>query len=104
MELSWILAAVIVMASIYSVSDYLMGSATFTFWGRSRIKVRILYKSGNSHECWMIYFMLKDNKYSWETYGSNIRPIDIGVGEIEAIWRIEAKLSIWRILPWVINY
>lgn len=104
MGFDWTFAAIILMIAIYGVSDYLLGGATLTFWGRSRIKVRVLYKSGNSHECWMIYFKESDDRYSWETYGSNIRPINIGANEIEAIWRIEAKLSIWRILPWVENY
>lgn len=80
-----------------------LNGITMTF-GRSRCKIRILYRSGNVQEMWFLTFNWSraangDNSLEWKEYYRSEQPMKIGVDDIEAIFQIGTKVSIWRYFP-----
>jgi hypothetical protein len=65
--------------------------------------MRILYKSGNSHEQWFTKFRINTRidggkEYSWETLDQNIHPLVMGVDEIEACWQVDYRVNLFHVL------
>jgi hypothetical protein len=60
---------------------------------KSKIKIRILYKSGNSHEVWVTRFVIENGTWSWTSADSNLRPIFLGVDEIEAVFQVDVRVN-----------
>lgn len=111
MGIGWYIAGAIIIAFILGTIDSMFNGAVLTFWGGTRCKVRILYKSGNSIEGWFSKFEItrkSDGALSgitWNGYDNSEFPLVIGaIGDIEAVWQLEARISFWRIFPWVQKY
>lgn len=74
---------------------------------RTKFKIRILYKSGNSHEFWCTTFKRENTgsgvTYSWQTVTQTNAPILIGVDEIEAVYQVGGRLNIFTLIWQVIT-
>ncbi len=69
---------------------------------RTKFKVRILYKSGNSHEFWTTHFSVKNGDWKWNAVTQTNNPILLGVDEIEAVYQVGGRLNvftwIWQVI------
>ena len=54
----------------------------------TKFKIKILYKSGNSHEFWVYSFEINNNGVSWDHCDDYNRPIKLGLDNIEAIFQV----------------
>ena len=54
-------------------------------------KVRIVYKSGYTHDFEVYSFTVKGNNYSWESVNPNNKPIVLGADEIAAVYQIGTR-------------
>ena len=54
-------------------------------------KIKILYKSGATHEIWVEAFKVKDGVYSWKEVDPKNQIIVIGVDEIAAVFQVGIK-------------
>ena len=52
--------------------------------------VQINYKSGISMQAEFKSFSVKNETYSWETYGEK-GPVLLGVNDIESVWQISVR-------------
>ena len=50
--------------------------------------VRIVYKSGYTHDFECTDFTISGNKVSWESADEKNRPIKIGFNDIAAVWQV----------------
>lgn len=62
---------------------------------KTKFKVRILYKSGNSHEFWATEFNFSKAEASWKQANPAKRPVMLGVDNIEAVWQVEARVNVF---------
>jgi hypothetical protein len=51
-------------------------------------KVRVVYKSGYTHDFECTDFEMVDNKIIWSSASESNRPLKIGVDDIAAVWQI----------------
>ena len=51
-------------------------------------KVRIVYKSGYTHDFECTDFEMTESKVTWKSVSERNRPIKIGFDEIAAVWQI----------------
>lgn len=51
-------------------------------------RVRIVYKSGYTHDFECTDFTISGSKVSWESADESNRPIKIGIDDIAAAWQI----------------
>lgn len=51
-------------------------------------KIRIVYKSGYTHDFECTKFTLKDGTYSWTSIDNRNKPVDLGGTEIAAVWQV----------------
>lgn len=58
-------------------------------------KVRVVYKSGYIHDFETTQFSLKNGVYSWSNYSDTNKPIELGGGEIAAVWQIGYR-KVWK--------
>ena len=57
---------------------------------RPRFKVRVVYKSGYTHDFWAYSFRVQDGaKFTWEACDIGNQPVVIGVDEIAAVWQVD---------------
>jgi len=68
--------------------------------GKSKCKIRILYKSGNSHSQWYTKFStLQDlTEASWTTAEQNIKPLVMNIERIEAIYQEDYRLNLFHFI------
>lgn len=64
---------------------------------RSKFKIRILYKSGNSAEFWATAFCINKGVYTWSSLG-NDGPLLIGSTEAEAVYQLDTHINWLRYL------
>jgi len=71
-------------------------------FGRSKMKIRVLYKSGNSHSQWFVKFVTQQDlsQAEWLQAEQNIRPIKLGIDNVEAIWQEDYRINLFYFL-WV---
>lgn len=50
--------------------------------------VRIVYKSGYTHDFRCTQFSYKDGTYMWSSVDNDNKPIDMGGSEIAAAWQL----------------
>ena len=62
---------------------------------RTKFKVRVLYKSGNSHEFWCTKFKVHNGQWEWVTVTQSNTPILLGVDDIEAVYQVKARLNVF---------
>jgi hypothetical protein len=68
--------------------------------GRTKSKIRVLYKSGNSHSQWFIKFVTVQDlsEVKWQQADHNIRPLVMGIGEVEAVWQEDYRINLFAFL------
>lgn len=54
-------------------------------------KIRVVYKSGYTHDFEVYSFKYKDGEYYWESVSANNKPILLGASEIAAIYQIGSR-------------
>ena len=54
----------------------------------SIFKIRIVYKSGYTHDFEVYSFNIKGDRYDWKSVSDENKPILLGVDEIAAIYQI----------------
>lgn len=57
-------------------------------------RVRIVYKSGYTHDFECTDFTISGSKVSWESADESNRPIKIGLDDIAAAWQIGTRKRI----------
>ena len=65
-------------------------------------KVRIVYKSGYTHDFECTEFGIKEGVYTWVPYDTkNNRPVKLGTDDIAAVWQIghRTKYSLFKKVP-----
>lgn len=60
-------------------------------------KIKIVYKSGATHEFETYNFKLHHGTYSWEVYSDKNKPMVLGADEIAAIYQTGYR-KVWRIV------
>ena len=58
---------------------------------REIFKVRVVYKSGYTHDFEVYNFKIKNGTYEWESVDIHNQPIRIGADEIAAIWQVGVR-------------
>ena len=58
---------------------------------REIYKIRIVYKSGYTHDFEVYSFLYKGGDYSWESVDPNNKPILLGADDIAAVYRIGSR-------------
>ena len=53
--------------------------------------IRIVYKSGYTHDIEVYSFSITDDRYEWTSVSESNKPIILGVGEIAAIYQIGVR-------------
>lgn len=61
---------------------------------RSKFLIRFFYKSGNSHEFWVLDYSIRDVDHKWIAVSSSSKPMMLGVDEIESIFVVKRKMNI----------
>jgi hypothetical protein len=51
-------------------------------------KVRVVYKSGYTHDFECTDFEMASNQITWSSASESNRPLKIGVDDIAAVWQI----------------
>ncbi len=51
-------------------------------------KIRVVYKSGYTHDFEVYSFKLKGGTYTWESADDKNKPIELGGSEIAAVYQI----------------
>lgn len=70
---------------------------------RSKVRIKVLYKSGNSHEAWFTTFTKDRNTWSWETVTQSNSPVIMGVDDIEAVWQVNARINVFTAIGQVLK-
>lgn len=55
--------------------------------------VRIVYKSGYTHDFWVYSFEVLDGRYTWHAAEPCNKPIVLGADDIAAVWQIGVDLA-----------
>jgi len=59
--------------------------------------IRIVYKSGYTHDFECTTFTIDQGTYSWEAISNANRPILLGNGEIAAVYQVGTrKMLVWK--------
>lgn len=56
-----------------------------------QFQVRVVYKSGYSHDFWCNSFTRKGDTYTWDAVDVDNRPLNIGVDDIAAVYQIGSR-------------
>lgn len=96
-ELLWVLGAL--------ATWFILACFHMTVFTRSRFLIKVLYKSGNSHEFWCRRFSYERQasgvaSFEWEPVSREHRPVLFGADDVEATWQIEQRLNIFA-FAWV---
>ena len=69
-------------------------------FGRSKFKIRIMYKNGNSHSQWFVKFNTNTDlsKATWETHEFNIKPIVMNIEAVEAVWQEDYRINVFYMI------
>lgn len=62
---------------------------------KTKFKIKILYRSGNSQSFWVYDYHIHDGKHEWTPSSDSGRPIIIGVNDIEAVYQVAARMNIF---------
>ena len=58
---------------------------------RDIFTVRVVYKSGYTHDFDVYNFTIKNGTYSWEAADDSNKPLLLGVDDIAAIWQLGVR-------------
>lgn len=65
--------------------------------GRTKYRLRVLYKSGNSHIFWAYEFTMNANAIRWKHCHDDNKPLHLNYEAVEAIYQVDYRKSIWSI-------
>lgn len=54
-------------------------------------KLRVVYKSGYTHEFEVTKFKITHNSAEWESATASNRPVSLGFDDIAAVWQIGSR-------------
>lgn len=54
-------------------------------------KVRIVYKSGYTHDAEFVKLKINGGVWEWETFGEQNSPIIMGITEVAAVWQLSQR-------------
>jgi hypothetical protein len=57
-------------------------------------KIRVVYKSGYTHDFEVYRFSVDGGRYEWEPVSDDNKPIIIGADEIAAVYQIGARKAL----------
>lgn len=60
---------------------------------KDKFLVRIVYKSGYTHDFWVYSFDVQGGRYTWHAAELDNQPAVIGVDDIAAVWQIGVDLA-----------
>ena len=60
---------------------------------KDKFLVRIVYKSGYTHDFWVYSFSVKNGTYTWSCVEENNKPVVLGADDIAAVWQIGLDLA-----------
>lgn len=60
---------------------------------KDKYLVRIVYKSGYTHDFWVYEFKIDRGKYTWTTVEGGSIPVLIGADDIAAVWLLESEVA-----------
>lgn len=60
---------------------------------KNKYLVRIVYKSGYTHDFWVYEFEVSGGSFRWTTVGGDNTPILIGADDITAVWQLESAVA-----------
>ena len=68
--------------------------------GRSKFKIRIMYKNGNCHSQWFTKFKTNQDLISaeWNTADQNIKPLVMGIEAVEAVWQVDYRVNLFYVI------
>lgn len=55
--------------------------------------VRIVYKSGYTHDFWVYEFEIDRGKFTWAAVKGGSTPLLIGADDIAAVWLLESVIA-----------
>lgn len=64
------------------------------FVKRTIYTIRVVYKSGYTHDFDVYSFSFEDGFYSWEAVDVSNKPVVIGGTEIAAVWQVGTRTRI----------
>jgi len=53
--------------------------------------IRIVYKSGYTHDFETYNFKIEDGRYSWEPVSIDNHPLLLGADEVAAVWQVGVR-------------
>jgi hypothetical protein len=60
-------------------------------------KIRVVYKSGYTHDFWVKSFNTNGTSFTWDSVEVNNRPLMLGADDVAAVWQIDTrKRVIWK--------
>jgi hypothetical protein len=57
-------------------------------------KIRIVYKSGYTHDFEVYEFSVRDGRYEWKAVSDHNKPVIIGVDEIAAVYQVGVRKAL----------
>jgi len=66
---------------------------------QEQFKIRVLYKSGNSHCFWCSKFNYTTEGVEYQAVSSSDRPLTIGFDNIEAIYQVDSRTKTLGSMP-----
>jgi len=75
---------------------------------RTKFKVRILYKSGNVQDVWMVKFNIKSESdrvtsLEYKTVSQKTCPLFLGLDNIEAAWQVHGRINLFRAIGQILR-
>lgn len=66
-------------------------------FGKTKYRLRVLYKSGNSHCFWVYDFSIDGGRWEWTAVDDDNKPIALGASEVEAVFQVGVIQNIWSL-------
>jgi len=70
---------------------------------KTKMRIRILYKSGNVQEFWCYSFEFQNGVYRWNAVSQINKPLVLGADDIVAIWQTGGRLNIFTAIGQILR-
>lgn len=60
---------------------------------KDKFLIRIVYKSGYTHDFWVYEFEIDRGNAKWTTIEGGNKPLWLGMDDIAAVWQLESVLA-----------
>ena len=61
---------------------------------KPQFKIRVVYKSGYTHDFWVWSFSRTGETMTWESVTDKNKPLVLGIDDIAAVWQVGTR---WRL-------